>query len=73
MRARWVLLGVLTALLVLVPGVALAQSFNLDLGAGGTAGATSRLVQITALIAVLSLAPSLLVMMTAFTRIVIVL
>ncbi|MGA9867649.1 MAG: flagellar type III secretion system pore protein FliP [Acetobacteraceae bacterium] len=73
MRARWVLLGALTAILVLAPVVALAQSFSLDLGAGGTAGATSRLVQITALIAVLSLAPSLLVMMTAFTRIVIVL
>ncbi len=73
MRTRRVLLGALTFMLVLAPGVALAQSFNLDLGAGGTAGATSRLVQITALIAVLSLAPSLLVMVTAFTRIVIVL
>ena len=36
-------------------------------------GATSRLVQLTALITVLSLAPSLLVMVTAFTRIVVVL
>ena len=39
----------------------------------GQAGATGRLVQITALVTVLSLAPSLLVMVTAFTRIVIVL
>ena len=39
----------------------------------GGAGATGRLVQITALVTVLSLAPSLLVMVTAFTRIVIVL
>lgn len=54
-------------------GPAAAQSVSIDLGSGGGAGATSRLVQITALITVLSLAPSLLVMMTAFTRIVIVL
>jgi flagellar biosynthetic protein FliP len=53
-------------------GVAAAQSLSVDLGAGGP-GATSRIVQLTALITVLSLAPSLLVMMTAFTRIVIVL
>ena len=50
-----------------------AQSLNIDLGAAGEAGATGRLVQITALVTVLSLAPSLLVMVTAFTRIVIVL
>ena len=72
-RARRLLPFAAAALLVLVPTVALAQSLSVDLGAGGQAGATSRLVQITALIAVLSLAPSLLVMMTAFTRIVIVL
>ncbi len=60
-------------LVALVPAVAAAQSLSLDLGAAGQASATSRLVQMTALIAVLSLAPSLLVMVTAFTRIVIVL
>ncbi len=53
-------------------GPALAQSMTLDLGdAGGTA--TGRIVQMIALITVLSLAPSILIMMTAFTRIVIVL
>ena len=61
------------ALFLLLPGFALAQSVNIDLGATGQAGATSRLVQLTALITVLSLAPSLIVMTTAFTRIVIVL
>ena len=61
------------ALLALLPGLAHAQSVSIDLGAAGQAGATSRLVQITALFTVLSLAPSLLVMVTAFTRIVIVL
>ena len=52
---------------------AMAQSVNIDLGGAGAAGATTRLIQLTALITVLSLAPSLLVMGTAFTRIVIVL
>ena len=60
-------------LLLLMPAFAHAQSLAIDLGATGQAGATGRLVQITALVTVLSLAPSLLVMVTAFTRIVIVL
>jgi flagellar biosynthetic protein FliP len=60
-------------LLLFSAGSAVAQSVSVDLGAAGQAGATSRLVQLTALITMLSLAPSLLVMVTAFTRIVIVL
>ena len=64
---------VLIALALLIPGLAHAQSVSIDLGAAGQAGATGRLVQLTALITALSLAPSLLVMVTAFTRIVIVL
>ena len=58
---------------LLLPMIAQAQSLNIDLGAAGEAGATGRLVQLTALVTVLSVAPSLLVMVTAFTRIVIVL
>ncbi len=58
---------------LLLPDWAHAQSLSIDLGAAGQAGATGRLVQLTALLTVLSLAPSLLVMVTAFTRIVIVL
>ncbi len=54
-------------------GTAWSQSVNIDLGQGGQAGTTSRLIQLTVAMGVLSLAPSLLVMMTAFTRIVIVL
>ncbi len=55
-----------------------AQSFSVDLGQAGAhaaagTGTTGRLVQITALFTVLSLAPSLLVMVTGFTRIVVVL
>ncbi|MFT9222324.1 flagellar type III secretion system pore protein FliP [Gluconobacter oxydans] len=61
---------------LIFPHLAHAQAVSIDLGqngASGGAGTTSRLVQLTALITVLSLAPSLLVMITAFTRIVIVL
>jgi flagellar biosynthetic protein FliP len=66
------LLAIVLALL-LFPVLAQAQSVAIDLGSAGQPGATSRLVQLTALITVLSLAPSLLVMVTAFTRIIIVL
>ena len=60
---------------------AFAQSVTLDLGGGSGAGAgassggsvASRVVQTVALLTVLSLAPSILMMMTSFTRIVIVL
>jgi flagellar biosynthetic protein FliP len=71
-RRVWLLL-LASMFLIFWLAPAQAQSLSLDLGAPGQAGATTRLVQITALISVLSLAPSLLVMMTAFTRIVIVL
>ena len=50
---------------------AAAQSLNLDLGEGGGA-VTGRVIQLLAIITVLSLAPSILVMVTSFTRIVIV-
>ena len=63
-------------LLVLVAlamaGPVAAQSVSIDLG-GQQAGASGRLLQLAALVGLLSLAPSLLVMATAFTRIVIVL
>ncbi len=67
------LLAVLLALGVgVLAGPALAQSLTFDMGeAGGST--TGRIVQMVALITVLSLAPSILIMMTAFTRIVIVL
>src|ERR1700722_12814974 len=59
--------------LLFLPIAAHAQSVAIDLGAAGQAGATARIVQLTALVTLLSLAPSLLVMATSFTRIVIVL
>jgi flagellar biosynthetic protein FliP len=53
----------------LVP--AAAQDISINFGQGG--GLTERVVQLVALLTVLSLAPSILVMMTSFTRIVVVL
>jgi flagellar biosynthetic protein FliP len=52
-------------------GDAAAQSVSLDLGQGGTV--TGQLVRLVLLITVLSLAPSILVMITSFTRVVVVL
>ena len=60
---------VLAASIALSSG-AIAQSLNLDLGESGSI--TGRVVQMILLLTVLSLAPSILVMMTSFTRIVIV-
>lgn len=51
---------------------AAAQSLNLDFGDGG-GSSTGRIVQIVVLMTVITLAPSLLVMVTSFVRIVIVL
>jgi flagellar biosynthetic protein FliP len=60
---------------MLVPSVAYAQAagqgLTLDLTGGGQM--TERLMQIVGLITILSLAPSILIMMTCFTRIVVVL
>ncbi|MBV9955874.1 MAG: flagellar type III secretion system pore protein FliP [Pseudolabrys sp.] len=52
-------------------GPALAQDISVNFGQGG--GLTERVVQMIALLTVLSLAPSILIMMTSFTRIVVVL
>lgn len=51
---------------------AMAQSLNIDLGDSTEGTATGRLVQLIVLVTILSLAPALLVMMTSFTRIIIV-
>ncbi len=61
--------GVAIALLGTAP--AFAQDISINFGQG--AGLTERVIQLIALLTVLSLAPSILVMMTSFTRIVVVL
>ena len=67
-----IIFGLLSLGLTLsLAGPAAAQSFSLDLGDGPTA--TGRMVQFFLLFTVLSIAPSVLVMVTSFTRIVIVL
>jgi flagellar biosynthetic protein FliP len=66
-------LGAGGALLIAFAGTpASAQTLTLDLGEGA-GSATGRIIQIIALITVLSLAPSILIMVTSFTRIVVVL
>jgi flagellar biosynthetic protein FliP len=50
---------------------AAAQSLSIDFGDGG-GSTTARIVQLLAMLTVLSLAPSILVMVTSFTRIVVV-
>lgn len=56
---------------VCFPMLAMAQSINIDAGQGGSV--TARIIQLVALITVISVAPSILVMVTSFMRIVIVL
>jgi flagellar biosynthesis protein FliP len=51
---------------------AMAQTFSLDLGQTG-GDSTARIVQLVALITVLSVAPSILIMVTSFVRVIVVL
>jgi flagellar biosynthetic protein FliP len=67
--AAWAL-AVFVAALATTAGAS-AQSFSVDFGGEGST--TGRIVQIVVLLTVLSLAPSILVMVTSFTRIVVVL
>ena len=69
-KISWLIVLMLLALLAW-PTIAQAQSISLDLGTGPSA--TGQILRTVLLITVLSLAPSIVVMATAFTRIVIVL
>lgn len=70
--SRWcVTAGVFLLSLFLTTGAVDAQSLSLDLGDGGSS--TGRIFQIVVLMAVLTLAPSILIMVTSFVRIVVVL
>jgi flagellar biosynthesis protein FliP len=57
-------------MVLIMGGIASAQDFSFNFGQNGL---TERALQIVALLTVLSLAPSILVMVTSFTRVVIVL
>ncbi len=61
------------AVMALASTPAAAQTFSLDLGGGGDGSATGRIIQLFLLVTVLSLAPSILVMLTSFVRIMVVL
>ena len=63
--------GLFATIFLGFPDSATAQALSLDFGQGGST--TNTIVQLVALITVLSLAPSLLIMVTSFTRIIIVL
>ena len=74
---RWTLaIAALIAAATVFTDTALAQTFTLDLGATSATGpssTTGRVVQLLLLMTVLSVAPAILMMVTCFTRIVIVL
>lgn len=63
----------LASCLFLFSSPALAQTLSLDLGTEGGGTVTGRVIQMIALLTVLSLAPSILIMMTSFTRVIVVL
>jgi len=63
--------ALLALIFILLPLPALAQSINFDFGQGPTT--TARVIQLVLLITVISLAPSILVMVTCFTRVIVVL
>ncbi|MCF7901952.1 MAG: flagellar type III secretion system pore protein FliP, partial [Candidatus Marinimicrobia bacterium] len=71
-RTRWILF----LLLLIVPALLSAQStlpsLNLSVGEATEPGEFSLSIQILALLTVLSLAPSILIMMTSFTRLIVV-
>jgi flagellar biosynthesis protein FliP len=69
--ASCVRLVTVAAAILAVTEPAFAQDISINFGGG--AGLTERVIQLIALLTVLTLAPSILIMMTSFTRIVVVL
>lgn len=66
------ILAALCAVILFKHDIAVANSIKIDLDTGES-GITSRVIQMLGLITILSLAPAILVMVTSFTRIVVVL
>ncbi len=73
MHKKLLRIAALAALTLFMATPAFAQTLSLDLGSetGGTV--TGRVIQLLGLLTVLSIAPSILIMMTSFTRVVVVL
>src|SRR5579863_3098683 len=75
-RVRFIAVAASVAALLFSATPLAAQDISINLGQGAAAGGgglNERVLQLVALVTVLSLAPSILVMMTSFTRIVVVL
>jgi flagellar biosynthetic protein FliP len=72
-RLVTVAIGVTGLVLAAAASPALAQDISVNFGNGPNSGLTERVIQMIAMLTVLSLAPSILVMMTSFTRIVVAL
>jgi flagellar biosynthetic protein FliP len=73
-RVRFTAVAASAAALLFSATPLAAQDININLGQGTAGGGLNeRVLQLVALVTVLSLAPSILVMMTSFTRIVVVL
>ena len=68
---RKALAVVITGTIALLPATAFAQGVSIDFAEGTSV--TERAIQLIAIVTILSLAPSILVMVTSFTRIVVVL
>jgi flagellar biosynthetic protein FliP len=73
MSGRRVRLATLVAAVALIGSATIAAAQDISINFGQGAGLTERVIQLIALLTVLSLAPSILVMVTSFTRIVVVL
>lgn len=74
MNKKLILLYLITILfVVLCADIATAQSLNINLSDTPNGTATGRIFSVLILITVLSLAPSILIMMTSFTRVAVVL
>jgi flagellar biosynthetic protein FliP len=71
---HWLAAAFLFVLMFVLADPAAAQNFSIDFGKGGGPGSTTnRIVQLFVLLTVLSIAPAIFMMVTAFTRIVTVL
>src|SRR4051812_33121430 len=71
---HWIGVAALAAgVLLLWTGPAAAQTFTLDFGQNAQGSTTGRVVQLFLLLTILSVAPAIFMMVTAFTRIVVVL
>jgi flagellar biosynthetic protein FliP len=71
MRGPLLRLSLATVVVAMAAHPAAAQDISINLGQG--AGLNERVIQLIALLTVLSIAPSILIMVTSFTRIVVVL